>query len=116
VGTKSLPFGDHTVKIEWTGKKKTGAKGTAINMDALEIVGALTGRYEQNNPHFEYSRGWKTSKDGSASGGSFALTKSSGSSMTVHFTGIQLDWFAKKAGLQRPGDRRRGAPGLLLFS
>ena len=94
--TKSLPFGDHTVKIEWTGKKKTGSKGTCINIDAVEIVGALIGRYQENDPRFKYAGKWKTSKDDSASGGSFALTKSSHSSMTVNFTGIQIDWFAKK--------------------
>jgi hypothetical protein len=94
--TKSLPFGEHTVKIDWTGKKNTGSKATRINMDAVEIVGALVGRYQQTNPHFEYSGRWATSKDASASGGSFALTKSSHSSITVNFTGIQIDWFAKE--------------------
>ena len=94
--TKSLPFGEHTVKIDWTGKKKTGSKGTRINVDAVEIVGALVGRYQQTNPNFEYSGRWATSKDASASGGSFALTKSSHSSITVNFTGIQIDWFAKE--------------------
>lgn len=94
--TKGLPFGEHTVKIDWTGKKKTDSKGTRINVDAVEIVGALVGRYQQTNPHFEYSGRWATSKDASASGGSFALTKSSRSSITVDFTGIQIDWFAKE--------------------
>jgi trimeric autotransporter adhesin len=94
--TKSLPFGDHTVKIEWTGKKRTASTGTLINVDAFEIIGALTGRYEQSNSQFAYAGRWKTSKDDSASGGSFALTKSAHSSLTVSFTGIQIDWFAKQ--------------------
>jgi trimeric autotransporter adhesin len=93
--TKSLPFGDHTVTIQWTGKKRTGAKGTCVNVDAIQIVGALIGRYQQNNDKFEYAGTWSTTKNASASGGSFALTKKSHSSMTVDFTGIQLDWIAK---------------------
>jgi trimeric autotransporter adhesin len=94
--TKGLAFGDHTVKIQWTGKKRTGAKGTRINVDAIEIVGALIGRYQQNNASFEYAGTWSTTENASASGGSFTLTKKSHSSMTVNFTGIQLDWIAKK--------------------
>jgi hypothetical protein len=93
---KGLPYGDHTVKIQWTGKKRTGAKGTCINVDAIEIVGALIGRYQQSDPRFEYAGTWSTTKNASASGGSLALTKKSHSSVTVNFTGIQLDWIAKK--------------------
>ena len=94
--TKSLPFGDHTVKIEWTGKKKSAAKGTAVNLDALEIVGALVGRYQQSNSHFEYTGRWKTVKDDEAAGGSFILTKSSKAAVTVSFVGVQIDWYAKQ--------------------
>jgi hypothetical protein len=93
---KSLPFGDHTVTIQWTGKKRTGAKGTCVNVDAVEIVGALVGRHQENNSGFEYAGTWSTTKNASASGGSFTLTKKSHSSITVNFTGIQLDWIAKK--------------------
>jgi hypothetical protein len=93
--TKTLPFGTHTVKIAWTGKKSAGAKDTFINVDAIEIVGAIVARYRQNDERFDYSGKWKTVKNESASGGSFALTKSSGASVTVNFTGTQIDWFAK---------------------
>ena len=93
---KSLPFGDHTVKIEWSGKKKKASKGTSVNLDAIEIVGALVGRYQQSNSHLDYAGRWKTVKDDDAAGGSFILTKSSKASVTVSFTGIQIDWYAKQ--------------------
>jgi len=93
--TKTLPFGDHTVTIEWTGKKRTGSKGTNVNVDAIEVTGALIGRYQQTNERFDYEGVWKTSMSESASGGSFTLTKTSKSSVTVTFTGIQMDWYAK---------------------
>ena len=94
--TKTLPFGDHTVKIRWAGRKSAAAKGTAINVDSIQVIGALIGRYEEGNKGFEYAGTWKTSEAASASGGSFTLTKTSKSSVTVTFTGIQLDWYAKK--------------------
>ncbi len=36
-----LAPGDHTVKIEWTGTKRTGATGTNINLDAVDVIGTL---------------------------------------------------------------------------
>ena len=93
---EGLPFVEHTVKIQWMGQKRTAAKGTCVNVDAIEIVGALIGRYQQSNALFEYSGTWSTVKNQSALGGSFALSKKSHSAMTVNFTGIGLDWIAKK--------------------
>ena len=93
--TKTLPFGTHTVVISWTGKKAKAAKDTNINIDAVEVVGAVVGFHQQNDKRIVYSRGWKTVEHKSASGGSFALTKSSGAGTTVNFTGMQIDWFAK---------------------
>jgi predicted small secreted protein len=94
--TKDLALGEHTVKIECTGKKRTAAKGICINVDSIEIVGALIGRYQQSNESFTYAGTWKTSKSASAYGGSFALAKTSGSRVTVKFTGVQIDWYAKQ--------------------
>ena len=93
--TKTLPFGTHTVVISWTGKKAKAAKDTNINIDAVEVVGAVIGFHQQNDKRFDYSRNWKTVEHESASGGSFALTKSSGAVATISFTGMQIDWFAK---------------------
>lgn len=93
--TKTLPFGAHTVTISWTGKKAKGAKDTNVNVDAIEIVGAIVGYHPQNDERIAYSGKWKTVENESASGGSFALTKTSGASVSVSFTGVQVDWFAK---------------------
>jgi hypothetical protein len=93
--TKTLPFGAHTVTISWTGKKAKASKDTRINVDAIEVVGAMVGRYPQNDKRFVYSGKWSTTQDAKAEGGSFALTKFTGSSVTVNLTGIQVDWFAK---------------------
>lgn len=40
--TGALPFGSHTLKIEWTGTKNTAATGNNINVDAFDVAGSLT--------------------------------------------------------------------------
>jgi hypothetical protein len=94
VGDEDPPVRISPVKISGPAKKAAGRR-YLINVDAIEIVGAIVARYAQNDEHFDYSGKWKTVKNESAAGGSFALTKSSGASVTVSFTGTQIDWFAK---------------------
>jgi hypothetical protein len=86
----------HTVVISWTGKKDSAATGTNIDVDAIQVTGVLTGRYQQNNTKFAYSGTWNTVSNTSASGGGFKYANSSGASVTIHFTGIDLAWIAKK--------------------
>jgi hypothetical protein len=94
--TGTLADGPHTVKIEWTGTKGTAATGTNINVDAIDVTGVVTGSYQEGNAKLAYSGNWATTPDASASGGSFTFADSSGSSVTIRFSGIELDWFAKK--------------------
>ena len=47
-------------------------------------------------PRLTYSGPWTTVSTASASGGSFAFADSSGSSVTIRFTGTHLSWIAKK--------------------
>ncbi len=102
--TGTLASGAHTVRIEWTGSKSSGATDTNINVDALDIVGTLSQapavqavRYEQNDTHFAYVGMWTASSSSSASGGSFRFADSAGSAVTVTFTGSYLAWIAKKS-------------------
>jgi hypothetical protein len=85
----------HTVVISWTGKKRTAATGTSIDVDAIQITGVVTGRYQQNNTKFSYSGTWGATSSSSASGASFKYANTSGASITIHFTGIDLAWIAK---------------------
>ena len=41
--TGTLSSGPHTVKIEYSGTKGTNATGTAVNIDAVDVTGALIG-------------------------------------------------------------------------
>lgn len=95
--TETLDSGPHTVTIAWTGLKNAAATGTNIDVDAIEVDGVVTGHYQQSNAKLAYSGSWTTTSSSSASGGSFAFADSSGSSVTIQFTGIELDWFAKQS-------------------
>jgi hypothetical protein len=92
----TLSLGPHTVTIAWTGKKAAAATGTNINVDAIEVHGILTGRYQETNAKLVYSGTWKATSDTSASGESFKFVNSSGAAVTIHFNGIALAWLAKK--------------------
>lgn len=93
--TDSLPLGKHTVKIRCSGSGREAAKGTYVDVDAIQILGALVASHEQNDSGLKYSNVWTTSKNDSASGGSFAIAKSKDAAVTVIFTGVQLDCYAK---------------------
>jgi len=56
-------------------------------------------RYEQADSRLTYSGPWTTASTVSASGGSFAFADSSGSSVTIRFTGTHLSWIAKRSPL-----------------
>jgi hypothetical protein len=92
-----LTVGPHVVTIAWTGKKTAAAEGTNINVDAIEVNGVLTGRYQQTNAKLVYAGDWKATSDASASGENFAFTNAPGASVTIRFNGTQLAWLAKKS-------------------
>jgi PKD repeat protein len=96
-----LPDGAHLVRIEFTATKNAKATGTAVNLDALDVVGTLTKaplptRAEQSSSLLAYLGSWSTGTSSSYSGRSYTYTASPGASVTIAFTGISLDWIAKK--------------------
>jgi hypothetical protein len=91
----TLSVGPHVVTIAWTGEKTAGAQGTNINVDAIKVLGVLTGRNQETNAKLVYGGVWKADSNTSASGQSFKFADSSGTSVTIKFNGIQLIWLAK---------------------
>ena len=63
---------------------------------ARRLISPYT-RVEQTNSLLAYTGTWSTTTISSASGGSFKYANSSGSSVTVTFNGIYLQWIAKKS-------------------
>jgi hypothetical protein len=102
--TGTLADGTHTVKIEWTGTKRSAATACNIGVDAFDVSGNLAQaetppsplfiRYEQTDPHLVYSGTWATFSTSSASGGSYKRASAGGASVTVNFTGTYLAWIA----------------------
>jgi hypothetical protein len=87
----------HTVSIAWTGQKSEDATDTNISVDAVEVTGVLTGRYQETNEKVVYAGEWKASRHSLASGETFAFANTSGATATIRFNGIALTWLAKKS-------------------
>jgi murein DD-endopeptidase MepM/ murein hydrolase activator NlpD len=100
--TGTLAEGPHTVKISWDAKN---AAGEYISVDAIEVVGTLTGgsapppgptttRYEQTDTRLAWAGAWATFSKTGPSAGSYGRANTNGASVTVKFTGTYLSWIA----------------------
>ncbi len=98
--TGTVASGVHTVEVRWLGQAGV-AGGTRINIDALDVVGALgstpvsteTTRYEQTDDRIQYLGKWIAFTTTGASGGSYSYADSAGGAI-VSFDGTQLDLIA----------------------
>ncbi len=105
----SLSYGEHTVIIECTGSKNSSSAGTAINLDALDILGALDqaptptrvddndGTCTSYNP--AWSR-WDASGYWAAYQDTYAFTDQETHRMTVAFEGTHLSWVSRTSNTQ----------------
>jgi peptidoglycan hydrolase-like protein with peptidoglycan-binding domain len=94
-----LANGAHTITIEWTGTKNAASTDTYVSLDAFTVIGSLTqayvwNRYEQDDPRLLFFGTWSTTAATQASGGSDKRANTSSASLTLTFTGKQLDWIA----------------------
>jgi hypothetical protein len=93
--TGNIDGGVHKVKMI----RKPGIASTAyINLDAVEVVGALgrAGRIEQTDSRLAFSGAWSALSASGASGGSYGRSSEGGSAVTVDFHGTYLSWIATK--------------------
>ncbi len=93
--TGVIPSGYHVVTLS---RNATNAAGKYISLDAVDVIGTLMSsvRVQQTDARLLYSGTWATFTTGSASGGSYIRSNTSGSSVTINFTGPRLDWIATK--------------------
>jgi hypothetical protein len=91
-----LTQGAHTARITCEGTKNASSTSTYINVDAMETDGNLAAcaYTEQNDTRLGYLGSWQTYANANFSGGSYAFSKTAGSSVTVPFNGQKLDWIA----------------------
>jgi len=100
--TETLSAGPHNVKVTWTGRASEVGAGTRINIDAVDVTGTLLSAptvvtYQQASTQLVYRGSWTVVSATSSSGGSFRYATTTGSSVTVKFTGTYLAWIAKKS-------------------
>jgi hypothetical protein len=105
-GTGLLVDGSHTLSIYWTGQKNRYAWGTKIDVDAFDLLGAITyasapepivWRYQQSDPRVTYLGSWLPTSTWSASGGSLISTSVTGAAALVKFIGPSVNLLAKTA-------------------
>jgi len=96
----------HTISIEWSGTKNASSSGTAIGLDALDVVGTMSQavlpgypivRYEETEPSILKSGSWVTSVAAKRSGGSWLYSNSSGSATDLTFSGTRIEMRVAKA-------------------
>ncbi len=96
----------HTVRIEWTGRKRPQSQGTVVRVDALDVGGTLdeavipddgSVKYEQTEDLIVYEGLWSSSSSGSLSGGSDKWADSSAAALNVEFTGTGFHYITTKA-------------------
>ncbi len=101
--TGTLTSGTHKVVLSWTGQAG-GSGGTRVNIDAVDVTGtlvkateSLATRYQQTDTHLAYTGSWGTGLNPGASGGSWGYTNTTGSLVTVKFTGTSIGWITVKS-------------------
>jgi hypothetical protein len=97
-GTGTLANGLHRVEITYARAKNRAARGYAINIDAMDIVGALVGnnRYQENDGRVVYAGSWWTAWNGSYSGWGSSIANSAGS-VTIPFNGVRCSLIGTKS-------------------
>jgi murein DD-endopeptidase MepM/ murein hydrolase activator NlpD len=98
--TGTIASGAHKVILSWAGQAGSSG-GTRVNVDAVVVTGTLSQAalttVEQPDSRLIYKGTWTASSATAASNGSFRYSNTSGSSVTIHFTGSYLVWIAKKS-------------------
>jgi len=91
----------HTLKLEWTGTRNTLATGTTVDLDALDVTGALTQaplpalHYQENDARLAYGPAWTVVTNASCDGGTMRARSSAGS-VTATFSGTGVGVLATK--------------------
>jgi len=92
-----LADGTHTLRIEVLGQKRPAAGSTAVNIDALDVVHALSARrYEQDDTTVGYAGTWQQNSDAGMYGGTYKISSTTGSSVTLTFSGKRISWIGAK--------------------
>jgi C1A family cysteine protease len=86
----------HSLRVEWTGTKNALATSTTVNVDALDVQGALCAqRTEETSSLLYYGVAWTPVVNASCSGSSMRTIAKAGA-VTAKFTGTGISLIATK--------------------
>ena len=91
---KMIPYGAHTLKLEWTGQHDRDAKkswAASINVDKLEVASLM----EVNDESASYAGPWTISYSNKHLGGMAKYTNKVGSSAQLQFEGAKVKLLAE---------------------
>jgi len=102
--TTGLTSGAHTLVIKVLGTRRASATGTAVTVDALDVVnGTLSQatttlrRYEQNQERLGPLGAWTTISTSAYSGGSTLRSNTQGAEFYCTFYGSEVRWIGARA-------------------
>jgi hypothetical protein len=96
-GRQSETFGGlmskvHTVIVKVTGTRNASSSGSEVAVDAFSSGGAAT---PESDPGVKYDT-WVGATSGHALGGSYRSSATKSATVTVGFTGSEIDWITSK--------------------
>jgi hypothetical protein len=100
---KDLAAGSHTLMIEVTGQKNSASTDAFIVVDAFDAPAPTVTRFQETDRSITYTAGW-TSPGGMWSGGTAAVSTTTGARATFIFTGTSVSWIGfrgPQAGIAR---------------
>ena len=98
---KDLGNGAHTLTIEVTGLKNAESQGVAVVVDAFDVPAPVVTHLQNTDPNVSFSAGWVLADTVDShipwSGGSAAISSTSGAQATLVFSGTAIGWVGSRS-------------------
>ncbi len=95
---RNLPYGRHTVRVEYTGTKNPASTTARVSLDAYDVTGHLgLRRYADSDTNLAYTGTWATNSYAGALDNSYRTTITSGTAAHIAFSGKRIDLLGIKA-------------------
>jgi Bacterial Ig domain len=98
---KNLGGGTHSLTVEVTGLKNQESQGNAVVVDAFDVPAPVVSHLQNTDPNMSYSAGWAQAdtvgSDIPWSGGSAAISTTTGAQATLVFNGTAIGWIGARS-------------------
>lgn len=95
---QTMPYGVHTIRIEWTGNRDGKSYAASVNVDSFIVTDApetFTVTMQENDLGAIYYGDWRTYESAGYSGGLAVMSGSKGDYVDISFTGTRLQLLAQ---------------------